>query len=129
MRNFRDFLKKKKLKHLSLLQGGVTKSRRCGLKSEERDCDASDRAGTDFDDGICAYPGDLENKYVPLQCFKCTGSAGVNRCERSPPAKPGKETCPEPAAGTTAACLTNKKGLENTLFRFFRCCCSRQQPD
>ena len=86
----------------------------CGLKREE-DCDASDRDGTDFNDGICACTTELCNKYIPgkrLKCYKCTGS---DNCSV-------KETCPAPAVGKTAACLTIRKGLENMLFRFIRCC-------
>ena len=75
----------------------MTKSRRCGLKSEERDCDATDRDGTDFDDGICACTEDDCNKYVPLRCYQTDNS--IMNC-RAPP------------SGKTAACLTERKGLE-----------------
>ena len=83
--------------------------RGCGLKSQEKDCDASDRAGTDFDDGICACDKDLCNKHIPgkkLACYYCNSITSCNTMSTI-------RTC------TTSqnACLTKNQGLEN-----FRCC-------
>ena len=91
----------------------MTKSRGCGYKSEEKDCDQTDRDGTDFDDGICACNDkDNCNKYVADKTGNAAAGPGAKRlkCYKT---DNSQETC------TTSqdACLTERKGLEN-----FRCC-------
>ena len=44
-----------------MLQDGKTLKRKCGLKSEEKECDDSDRDGSDFDNGTCGCTEDLCN--------------------------------------------------------------------
>ena len=45
-----------------------------------------------------------------LQCYKCTDNSN---CQI-------KETCPTPAQGKTAACLTERKGLEKYALPMLR---------
>ena len=91
--------------------------RKCGVKSAEKDCDASDEYGRGFDDGTCACTMDNCNTFVPDKRLKCNDDYGTT------------PMCPAPAAGKTAACLTNRKGFGKYAFPVFRCCSSRQQPD
>ena len=74
-----------------------------------KDCDHTDRAGTDFDDGTCACDKDLCNKHIPgkkLACYNCNNAAN---CKTTLTIR----TC----TASKAVCLTKNQGLEN-----FRCC-------
>ena len=81
------------LKKFSLIQDGKTIERKCGLKSEEKDCDASD--------GTCACDTKLCNKYIPLRCYR-TDNSIMN--------------CPAPPSGKTATCLTKRAGRKKYTF-------------